>query len=168
MDLGVHCAELIEYILGEKISEVKCICSTKAFNYEVEDGAIVVFKTNTGTLGHIDVNFNIPDNASESKLEIYGTDGYIICSGTLAQLERGQMKYLYSPQGEYSAMQNREVGVPVFYEGEGGDLYQKQIAIFSNILRSGKCDYTFAEVAVEIQELADRIYADAGFGDCRP
>lgn len=162
MDLGVHCAELVEYILGEKITEVKAMCATQAFNYEVEDNAIIVFKTEGGTLGHIDVNFNIPDLASESKLELYGTAGYIICHGTLGQTEDGEMKYLYSPQGEYSAMQNRTVGEAVTYVGDGGDLYQKQIDAFSNILRSDRCDYTFADVAVGIQELVDKIYADAG------
>lgn len=162
MDLGVHCAELIEYILGEKITEVKAMCATQAFSYEVEDNAIVLFKTEGGALGHIDVNFNIPDLASESKLELYGTAGYIICNGTLGQTESGEMKHLYAPQGDYSAIQNRTIGEAVTYLGEGGNLYQKQLGRFREILESGECDYTFADVAVEIQKLVEAIYADAG------
>ena len=70
-----------------EIEEVKAVYSTRTFSYEVEDGAILVFKTKGGVLGHIDVNLNIPDAASESKLEIYGSKGYIIGKGTLAQEE---------------------------------------------------------------------------------
>ncbi len=162
MDLGVHCAELIEYVLGEKITEVKAMCATQAFSYEVEDNAILLFKTEGGILGHIDVNFNIPDMASESKFELYGTSGYIICHGTLGQTEGGEMKHLYSPQGDYSAMQNRTAGEAVTYLGEGGDLYQKQINRFREMLVADTPDYTFADVAVGIQELVERLYADAG------
>ncbi|MBQ7294520.1 MAG: Gfo/Idh/MocA family oxidoreductase, partial [Clostridia bacterium] len=164
MDLGVHCAELVEDILGEKIVEVKSLCATSSFKYEVEDIAIVIFRTESGVLGHIDVNFNIPDIASESKLEIYGDGGYIVCEGTLGQTESGRLRHLYAPQGEYEAMQNRKVGEPVFYEGDGGDLYVKQLRAFGDILASGENDYTFAERAVHIQELLDMIYADAGIG----
>lgn len=164
MDLGVHCAELVEDILGEKIVEVKSLCATSSFKYEVEDSAIVIFRTESGVLGHIDVNFNIPDIASESKLEIYGDGGYIVCEGTLGQTESGRLRHLYAPQGEYEAMQNRKVGEPVFYEGDGGDLYVKQLRAFGDILASGENDYTFAERAVHIQELVDMIYADAGIG----
>ncbi len=161
MDLGVHCAELIEYVLDDEICELKSICSTVSFNYEVEDSAIVVFKTRRGTLGHIDVNFNIPDAASESKLEVYGEAGYAIAVGTMSQVEGGKLTYLYTPGGSYSPMQDRASGIPTEYLGEGGDLYQKQIGKFCDILRSGKNDYTFADKAVHIQELVEMIYSDA-------
>lgn len=161
MDLGVHCAELIEYVLDDEITEVKSMCSTTSFKYEVEDSAVVVFKTAGGIIGHIDTNFNIPDLASESKLELYGEEGYIICRGTLGQTERGTMSYLRVPQGDYSAMQDRTVGEPVEYASDGADLYRKQISIFCDLLRSGERDYFYADRAVHIQELVDKIYADA-------
>lgn len=96
--------------------------------------------------------------------EIYGDGGYIVCEGTLGQTESGRLRHLYAPQGEYEAMQDRRVGEPVFYEGDGGDLYVKQLRAFGDILASGENDYTFAERAVHIQELVDMIYADAGIG----
>jgi len=161
MDLGVHCAELIEYVLDDEICEIKSICATQSFKYEVEDSAIVVFKTRGGTIGHIDVNFNIPDLASESKFEIYGDAGYAICSGTLGQTESGTLRHLYAPQGDYAPMQDRKVGEAVTLEGSGEDLYQKQIRAFSHLICEGVCDYTSADRAVHIQELVDNIYSDA-------
>lgn len=159
MDLGVHCIELIEYLLEEEITEVKSLFSTRTFSYEVEDGGVIVFKTASGVLGHIDVNFNIPDNASESKLELYGSKGYIICKGTLGQEESGTMDYLYAPQGDYSAAQNRTTEKPVQYQGAGDDLYLKQLRAFSETVKSGKTDYFYAERAVQVQKIVDRIYA---------
>ncbi len=161
MDLGVHCAELIEYVLDDQICEVKSICSTISFEYEVEDSAIVVFKTKGGIIGHIDVNFNIPDLASQSKFEIYGDAGYAICHGTLGQTESGTLKHIYVPHGEYAPMQNRVAGEAVTFEGSGEDLYQKQIRAFSALLSKDERDYTSADRAVHIQELVDDIYSDA-------
>lgn len=160
MDLGVHCIELVEYLLDDEIDEVKSVYSTRTFSYEVEDGGIIAFKTKGGVLGHIDVNFNIPDLASESKLELYGSKGYILCKGTLGQEETGSLAHLYAPQGDYSAMQNRTVSEPVTYAGGGADLYGKQIALFVEILQSGKPDYFYADRAVQVQEIVDKIYAE--------
>ena len=160
MDLGVHAIELIEHLLGEKIVSVKSFYSTRAFSYEVEDSAVIIFKTQTGVLGHIDVNFNIPDNASESKLELYGDKGYIQCYGTLSQQENGVLKHLYAPQGDYSAIQNRVVDKPTEYYGEQGDLYLKQIQDFVNTLQSQTTDYTYTENAVHVQGVVDEIYKE--------
>ncbi len=158
MDLGVHCIELIEYVLGEEIVDVKGYTSTRTFKYEVEDSAVMIFKTKSGVLGHIDVNFNIPDNASESKMEIYGSDGYIICRGTLGQEETGTLSYLYSPQGDYSAMQNRVSSKPKKYKSRGSNIYRLQVEDFNKVLNSGKPSYKYADRAVQVQKIVDRIY----------
>lgn len=160
MDLGVHCVELAEFILGEDIVDVKSFYSTRTFSYEVEDSGVILFKTKSGVLGHIDVSFNVPDKASLSKLEIYGTKGNIICNGTLAQEEVGKLAYLYSPQGDYDAAQSRvEVKPKVFY-GKKGNLYLKQVQDFSNLINKGIVDYSYTDRAVQVQEVIDKIYAE--------
>ncbi len=162
MDLGVHCAELIEYVLGEKITEVKAFTGTRTFKYEVEDSAVVIFKTESGILGHIDCNFNVDLATNPSRLEIYGTAGHIICDGTLNQVEIGTLSYAYAPQEGYEAMQDaKDAQSTAVYEGENGNIYAKQVKAFADIVRSGKPDYAFAETAVHIGELCDKIYADA-------
>ena len=158
MDLGVHCMELAEYILDEEIVDVKSFINTQTFSYEVEDSAVIIFKTKSGTLGHIDVNFNIPDDVSVAKLEIYGTKGYMICNNTLAQDDVGTMAYLYAPQGDYAAAQERVVPTPVVYNGEEGNLYTKQVKAFRQIVESGKPDYFYADRAVQVQKVVDMVY----------
>ena len=160
MDLGVHCIELVEYLLDEEIAEVKSFYSTRTFSYEVEDCGVIIFKTKSGVLGHIDVNFNIPDKASESKLEVYGSKGYIVCKGTLGQEESGTLSYLYAPQGDYSAQQNRTTDKPTEYEGEEKDLYLKQLQDFCACVKAGCTDYFYADRAVQVQEIVDKIYSE--------
>ena len=162
MDLGVHCIELVEDILDEEIVDVKAFYSTHTFSYEVEDGAVIIFKTKSGVLGHIDVNFNVPDKASVSKLEIYGTKGYILCQGTLGQEETGTLSHLYAPQGGYEAMQTREEAKPTQYVGAGEDLYTKQLNMFCDTIEQGKREYFYADRAMQVQKIVDEIYRNNG------
>lgn len=96
MDLGVHCIDIMQFVSGDEIKEIKSFYDTKTFKYEVEDSAAILFNTERNIYGHIDVNFNIPDDAAVSKLEIYGTKGTLIAEGTLGQTESGKLKYIYS------------------------------------------------------------------------
>lgn len=158
MDLGVHCIELLEFLLDEEIQEVKGFCANRTFLYEVEDGAVFAFRTESGILGHVDVHFNVPDAASESKLELYGSSGCVICKGTLGQEETGVLTYLYAPQGEYSAQQSRTAAKPREYYGENADLYCKQIQRFRETVESGAPDYFYAKRAVQVQKVVDELY----------
>ena len=158
MDLGVHCIELIEYLLDDEIEDVEGMLSHRTFSYAVEDGAVVVFRTKGGVLGHIDVAFNIPDAASESKLELYGAAGYLQAKGTLAQEEVGVLTHLYAPQGDYDAAQSRVTHEPVTYLPEGENLYLRQIRLFRETVAKGEFDYFYAERAVQVQSVIDKIY----------
>ena len=158
MDLAVHCIELVEDILEEEIIDVKAFYSTKTFSYEVDDCAVIIFKTESGALGHIDVNFNIPDNASVSKLELYGEKGYVICTGTLAQEEKGVLSHLYSPQGDYVAAQNRTTDKPEEYYGADTNLYLKQLIKFREQVESGSLDYFQTDRADQVQKIVEKIY----------
>ena len=160
MDLGVHCLDLAEYILNEEISDVKAFCSTLTFLYEVEDSAVIIFRTKSGVLGHIDVNFNVPDIASDSKLEIYGSGGCIICDGTLGQAESGVMSYLYAPQTDYNAMQDQSAMKPQKISAGGGDIYLKQFDDFAKTVKTNKYDYSSVDRAVRVQSIVDKIYAE--------
>lgn len=158
MDLAVHCMELFGSITGDSIEECKSFFATKTFSYEVEDSAVITFRSKGGIYGIIDVNFNIPDNCSAAKLEIYGTKGSIYAEGTLGQEETGKLKYIYSPQGDYEAQQNRTVTKPKMYYGKKGNIYLKQFKAFNKLILSGSPNYQNAERALEIQGICDKIY----------
>lgn len=108
----------------------------------MEYDGVVIFKTKRGVLGHIDVNFNIPDKASESKLELD------LCKGTLEQEEMGTHSHLYSPQGDYIAVQNRTTEKPTEYTGKGNELYLKQLQDFCACVKTEKPNCFYADRAV--------------------
>ena len=70
------------------------------------------------------------------------------------------MLYLYSPQGDYVAQQNRVLDKPRKYYGAKGNLYLKEINDFAKAVRSGKPNYYFAERAVQVQKVVDKIYKE--------
>jgi predicted dehydrogenase len=158
MDLGVHCLELCEEILGERIVEIKALLGNQTFGYEVEDGGAVIFRTEGGTLGTMIASFNVPDAASESAFELYGTKGYLKAQGTLSQEEAGTLSYLYSPQGEYNAEQGATFAAPEIYAAGGEDIYKKQIVDFRETIERGEREREFLERAIRVQELIDAIY----------
>ena len=158
MDLGVHCIETVEDILGEEIVEVKSMFTTKSFNYEVEDTGVFICKTKSGVLGTVRVAFNIPDAASESAIEIFGTAGYLKARGTMSQVEAGRLEYLYSPQGDYDASQGEISSEAKVFLPEGEDIYLRQIRDFTSRVISGEHEYNYAKRALHVQKLIDEIY----------
>jgi myo-inositol 2-dehydrogenase / D-chiro-inositol 1-dehydrogenase len=56
----------------------------------------------------VEVNFNVPDDASQNSLEVRGTRGVVVADHTIGQTAGGNMTaYLYN-QGEYAAAQERD------------------------------------------------------------
>lgn len=163
MDLAVHCMELFTCLTGDEIEKCSAYFATKTFSYEVEDTAVITFKSAKGILGHIDVNFNVPDAAAASKVEILGTAGSLIAEGTLGQEEKGSLKYVYAPQGGYEAQQSRSTAEAREYFGEETNIYLKQFDAFDKILDTGVCDYTNADRALKVQSLCDEIYQNNQF-----
>lgn len=160
MDLAVHCMDLFSSITGESIKDVKAFYSTHTFDYEVEDSAAIIFKSDKGVLGYIDVNFNVADNATASKVEFYGTEGSLVAEGTIGQEEKGKLKYTYAPQEAYDAMHGQNFIKPKISYGKGGNLYTKQFSEFSKLILAEKTNYKNAKRAVEIQKICDRIYSE--------
>lgn len=163
MDLAVHCMELFGCLFDDEIEKVSAYFITKTFSYEVEDAAVLTFKSSKGILGHIDVNFNVPDAAAASRVEILGTAGSLVAEGTLGQEEKGTLKHIFSPQGSYEAQQTRVTAEAKEYIGGETNIYLKQFDAFVKILNSGTCDYSNADRALKVQSLCDQIYQNNQF-----
>ena len=131
IDLGVHCIDLLQYITGLKVCGVMALCDTQSFDYEVDDSVSLIMKMDNGAHAYVDVNFNIPDDAAQSRLEIYGTKGSIIADGTLGQKEGGSTKVFLAEEKGYNVMQNRGKENSYFLEEACGNMYTKEIEAFS-------------------------------------
>ena len=164
MDLGVHCIDLLQYISETTVSSVYALCDTQTFQYEVDDSASLLMKMSNGAHAYVDVNFNIPDGAVQSKLEFYGTKGSIIADGTLAQVEGGRVNVSLSAETDYDAMQNREAVDSYYLELEEGNIYTKEIENFACALKHADNELTDIEEAIYIQKIIEAAYRSSESG----
>ena len=160
VDMGIHVIDLLQYLSGLKAIEVAAFNHTQTFNYEVDDSSALIMKMDNGSLAYVDSNFNIPDAASVAKLEIYGTRGSIIASGTLAQAEVGTVNILISDDSlEYDANQNRSEIVPLSLEGTPlGNMYTKEVSQFGDAVIGNTEPPVTADSAIYDQKIVEAAY----------
>lgn len=140
MDMGIHCIDLIRYILADEVDEVCGFIDHKVFDYEVEDSATVIMKMKKGAVCTIDNYFNIPDEAAKCFLEIYGTKGSMIATKTIGQDGGGTIELVLSDDNKtYQSQQERdEMGGEVKLAFEKCNMYARQIESFSEAILQDK------------------------------
>ena len=160
VDMGIHVIDLIHYISGLKAVEVAAFNQTQTFGYEVDDSSNLIMKMDNGAVAYVDSNFNIPDAASVAKLEIYGTKGSIVATGTLAQDEVGDVKILISDDNlEYDASQQRGELVPVSLEGTPlGNMYTKEVEGLCDAIINNSSVPVSVESAIYDQKVIEAAY----------
>ncbi|MBR5218171.1 MAG: Gfo/Idh/MocA family oxidoreductase [Clostridia bacterium] len=160
VDMGIHVIDLLQYLSGLKATEVVAFNQTQTFGYEVDDSSGVIMKMDNGSIAYVDSNFNIPDAASVAKLEIYGTKGSIVASGTLAQAEVGSVNVLISDDSlAYDANQTREEIVPLSLEGTPlGNMYAKEVEQFGDAVINNTPVPVDADSAILDQKVVEAAY----------
>lgn len=137
IDMGVHCLDLLEWIMGTKIVEVVALQDQITHRYptKIEDTSTVLLRFSNRAHGIVDNYFNVPDAASLNRLELYGTNGSILAEGCIGQDPTGQMFSITEPQTTYDASQVREIqGKRREYHFKGIGLYGQMIDIFSECI----------------------------------
>jgi len=138
IDLGIHCLDLLEFIIGSRIEKISAFIKTMTFNYRIEDSSAILFEMKNGCTGYIDNNFNIPDEAAKCLLEIYGTAGSIIARGTIGQTDGGEVDlYLTKEEMKYDAFQKRNEVEPEKIKINPGNMYTREIESFSKSILKG-------------------------------
>ena len=162
IDMGTHCLDLLEWIMGSKIVEVTGFqdMMVHAYHTRVEDSSTIVARFANGTHGIIDNYFNLPDAAAQNSLELHGTKGSIIGQGTIGQDPTGKMFSIIQPQETgYNADQVRDNPVSrEEYHFDGIGLYGQTINIFSRCIIEDKEPPITIEDGRHSVKLVDAIY----------
>ena len=138
IDMGSHCIDLLEMFFGKTV-KVSAFTRTSAFNYEVEDTAVVILEFEKGALGIVDNCFNIPDSSSKNMLEVYGTKGSIIANGTIGQQAGGDVIACIEKDTKgYEAEQVREEAGEEKIVLTPQNTYQQEIEDFCEAIESDK------------------------------
>jgi predicted dehydrogenase len=162
MDMGIHCIDLLQYISGSRAIKVAALINTKTFSYKVDDSASIIMEFENHSHAYVDANFNIPDDASENRLEIYGTGGCALASGTIGQSGGGSCTLTFSNPGGYNKNQNRD-------QKEGkqelkwveANPYTLEIESFGRTLLNGEKPEVPAARALQVQQVINCAYTAA-------
>jgi predicted dehydrogenase len=150
IDMGTHCLDLLEWIMGTTIVEVTGFQDllVHAYRTKIEDTSTILARFANGAHGIIDNYFNLPDAAAQNSLELHGTGGSIIGQGTIGQDPSGKMFSIIQPQaGGYNAAQNRTAEAKrQEYQLKGTSLYGQMMETFSRcILENTEPPISFAD-----------------------
>lgn len=164
MDMGGHCLDLVEMFFGP-VRAVSCFTHRTVHSYASEDSAIATVRFANGALGVVDTFFCIPDQASQNRLELYGSKGSILAQGTLGQGERGEMvAYLEEALAGYDAQQARAGGQALAIKPEPVNPYRAEIEEFSQALLDGREPSNSGALGLRSQKVLAACYEAARIG----
>jgi predicted dehydrogenase len=109
IDMATHLYDLLEYFAGP-IRRIAAVANTLVQEYRSDDSSTTLAEFKSGAHATIDCFYCVPDEASRTRLEIYGSKGAILAEGTIGQGEKGKVEgYFTEAAGGYDATQNKDV-----------------------------------------------------------
>ncbi len=109
IDMATHCYDLLQFVIGSRITEVFAFTDTLTHGYPVDDSSTTLLRFENGAQAVVDAFFNVPDAAGQARLEIYGNKGSIQGEGTIGQGPSGKMvAYLGDSAADYDPQQSKD------------------------------------------------------------
>ena len=164
IDMGSHCIDLLEMFFGP-VKRVSCFTRNMVHAYASEDSAAVLLDFANGALGTVDTFFCIQDSSSKNVLELYGSKGSILASGTIGQGSQGTMNaYLQAGETGYEAQQARSADSGLNIAPEPRNTYRAEIETFSAALIEGKPNPLSSDIGLHSQKVLTACYESARTG----
>lgn len=161
IDMGGHCIDLLEMFFGN-VRRLSCFTNRSVHGYPSEDSAVATLFFENGAMGVVDAFFCIPDEASQNRLELYGSLGSILATGTIGQGERGQMTAcLKTESGGYDAQQARAGAGTTAIEPAPINMYRAEIEEFGAAILEGRQPSNGVEPGLRSQKILAACYESA-------
>ncbi|SEH43171.1 Predicted dehydrogenase [Methylobacterium sp. 275MFSha3.1] len=125
MDLAPHGLDLVDYLLGEPIADLAALTQTKAQDYAVDDGALLIGRTRSGALASLHVAYNCPDALPRRRLEVVGTKGLLVAENTMGQTAGGSLTFVDGASGRAE---------PLAFDADSSP-FTEQVRAFGSALR---------------------------------
>lgn len=100
IDLAPHGLDLLETLIGDRITALHCFDQSAVQGYGVDDGGVLSARFAGGTLATLTVAYNRPEKLPRRRLELIGTQGMLIAENTMGQEAGGQLLYVDAASGE--------------------------------------------------------------------
>ncbi len=165
IDMGTHLFDLLEMFLGP-IAKVAAVTRTQVHDYEVEDSATTLLEFETGCHATVDTFFCVPDAASRTRLEIYGSRGAVLSEGTIGQGKDGRLE-VYAEAGAkgYEAGQLKDFQSTFREEPfERVNPYTCEFESFARAVLEGKQAELDARRGVHILRIVEMAYESSKTG----
>jgi predicted dehydrogenase len=109
MDMASHLYDLVEFFAGP-IRRITALTGNLVQEYRSEDASTTLLELQSGAQASVDCFFCIPDEASRTRLEIYGSRGAVLSEGTIGQSAGGKLEAILDLGGAgYDAAQSKDV-----------------------------------------------------------
>lgn len=167
-DMAVHGLDLLDFLLGP-ITEVTAQIGSVVQRYEdpsVEDSVVLMLRFKSGAMGVVDAHFNIPDEAGEYMLEVYGSNGAAKTRFTVGQQSAGELRVFLAKQtkGYEAAQVSGGGGYQTVDLGKSPNIYRAQIEAFSEAILNGGEPPVGPAVGLRSLELTEAAYRSARTG----
>jgi predicted dehydrogenase len=131
-------------------------------NYAAEDSAVASLRFANGALGVVDTFFCMPDEASQNRLELYGSSGSILAQGTIGQGAQGRMvAHLQGTAAGYDAQQARSAAEGLNLNPPPVNTYRAEIEEFSQAILEGREPSNHASLGLQSQKVLAACYESA-------
>ena len=144
------------------IAEIVAFTGHLVQRYPSEDASTTLIEFQSGAHATVDCFFCIPDAASRTRLEIYGSQGALLSEGTIGQGQGGALEGIFGlGDAGYDAVQNKNVArqfKPLKFPAINP--YTAECAYFADcILRHQAPALNDAANALRILKLTEQAYA---------
>ena len=158
IDLAPHGLDLAQTLLGERITALHCLMQTAVHEVAVDDGAVLIGRTDAGTLVNLSVAYNCPDPLPRRRLELVSTRATAIAVDTMGQDPGGRIELVDAASG---------VSRRLDFSSLDRSPFLNQVEAFNRAVR-GEEPWPFDQWRdVHTQRLLDRAAAD-GRGEQPP
>jgi predicted dehydrogenase len=158
--MATHLFDLLEYFAGP-IRRVTGFQGTLVHSYRSDDTSTTLLEFANGAQATVDCCFCIPDEASRTRLEIYGSKGGVLTEGTIGQSVGGKAEQIVGLGAEgYDAAQNKDtarVFAPLPFEPV--DPYTAECAYFAECVLNGRApEVNTGSAGVRVIRIAEQAY----------
>jgi len=109
IDMATHLYDLLEFFAGP-IRRIAALTATLVQDYKSDDASTTLLEFKSGAQATVDCFYCIPDEASRTRLEVYGSQGAMLSEGTIGQGKSGKLEGIYAlGDAAYDAAQNKDV-----------------------------------------------------------
>jgi predicted dehydrogenase len=164
VDLGSHCIDLLEMFFGP-VKKLCCFTNQTIHGYKAEDSAATMLSFENGAMATVDTFFCIQDDSSKNALELYGSKGSILATGTIGQGSQGKMiAHFQQDASGYSAQQTRAEGGGIEISPQPVNTYQAEIEAFGDTVLDDAPNRLSAKSGLRNQKILAACYDSARTG----